>query len=100
MRLIDADALIKTLGLADDCQACQYKTFIFCNRSPDFVVACEAITDAPTIDAVEVVRCRDCKYGAQDDFGGWFCVSFYCTVGNEDGSGFCSDGERREDGKH
>ena len=49
------------------------------------------------VDAVPAVRCRDCKYGEQDDFGEWFCVSFYCTVGNEDGSGFCADGERRED---
>lgn len=48
-------------------------------------------------DMVSVVRCRDCKYGTQDDFGGWFCVGLYCTVGDKDGSGFCADGERRED---
>lgn len=62
MRLIDADALMDALGIADDCQDCQYQSSIFCSRSPDFVNACEAIADAPVIDAVPVVRCRDCKW--------------------------------------
>lgn len=44
-----------------------------------------------------VVRCRDCEYGEQDEVGRWFCRSFGCQVGNEDGSGFCADGERRKE---
>lgn len=43
MRLIDIDAL------PDDCAWC-------CDA------LIEAINDAPTVDAVEVVRCKDCKY--------------------------------------
>lgn len=44
----------------------------------------------------EIIRCRDCVYGEQDDIGRWFCRSLGCQVGDEDGSGFCADGERRE----
>ena len=43
MRLIDIDAL------PDDCAWC-------CDA------LIEAINDAPAIDAVEVVRCKDCKH--------------------------------------
>ena len=50
MRLIDADALVKTCieGLNDD--------EVFDRIPPDYV------DDAPTIDAVPVVRCKDCKH--------------------------------------
>ena len=44
----------------------------------------------------EIIQCRDCVYGEQDDIGRWFCRSLGCQVGDEDGSGFCADGERRE----
>ena len=43
----------------------------------------------------EIIQCRDCVYGEQDDIGRWFCRSLGCQVGDEDGSGFCADGERR-----
>lgn len=55
MRLIDADGLIKKA----------YRSEMW-NRSTQafdlFVVDAEDVEDAPTIDAVEVVRCRDCVY--------------------------------------
>lgn len=50
MRLIDADALAEVLGIAEDCQDCQYKNVMFCKKSSDFVDACEAIYDAPTVE--------------------------------------------------
>ena len=46
MRLIDADALIK--------EACAEGAYGY--------VDAKQIADAPTVDAVEVVRCKDCKY--------------------------------------
>ena len=52
--------------------------------------------EAPTIDAVAVVRCKDCKYGIDWDgrLGGeWH--GFYQTEPNW----FCADGERSEDGE-
>lgn len=45
MRLINADALENEFGISDA-----------------DIIAKEAIRDAPTIDAVPVVRCRDCKH--------------------------------------
>jgi hypothetical protein len=45
----------------------------------------------------EIVRCKDCEYGEQDDVGRWFCRGLGCQIGNEDGSGYCADAERRID---
>lgn len=47
------------------------------------------IRDLPTIDPV--VRCKDCRYGIEDD--GWiYCHNFGET---ERKDFFCADGERR-----
>lgn len=63
MRLIDADELNKTLGIdSDSCSMCSWGYRGRCSRGCDFEDACCAIDDAPTIDAVPVVRCRDCKW--------------------------------------
>lgn len=79
MRLIDADALPEYTGYA-----------ISANE------VATAVEDAPTIDAVEVVRCRDCK---------WY-KTMYCkmdrwtdlvTVYMAKEDDYCSYGERRED---
>jgi hypothetical protein len=48
---------------------------------------------APTVDAVEVVRCRDCKYIEMTEYGGYCCA-------NDEGvayDGYCAYGERSED---
>lgn len=47
----------------------------------------------PTVDAVEVVRCKDCKWRQQDEVNRNFCGlgDFYC--GDTD---FCSRGERKD----
>ena len=78
-RLIDANALIKE---ANSDGAYGY-------------VDAKQIADAPTVDAVEVVRCRECKWWHEDDDVG------YCD--NPDGldnyakpDEFCSYGERKE----
>lgn len=52
------------------------------------VVSIKDVMDAPTIDAVPVVRCKDCYWHNQ--------CRFEQELGLE---GFCSKGERREDGK-
>ena len=46
----------------------------------------EDIDDAPTIDAVEVVRCKDCKFYYAN--GGDTCIT--------EPDWFCADGERKE----
>lgn len=51
------------------------------------------IEDCPTVDAVEVVRCRDCKHSRDEK------QPHYCEVWRRHkivgGNGFCSYGERK-----
>lgn len=91
MRLIDADALPKYTGYA---------------LSADEVA--KAVENAPTVDAVEVVRCKDCYYCVTEKSFGK--VYHYCEAFEQYAEGdligvslqvnpdhFCSWGERRED---
>lgn len=53
MRLIDADALMQSLGITNmDCDKCAWhdKEWSRCKRGGDFEDACCAIEDAPTIE--------------------------------------------------
>ena len=87
-RLIDADALIadiekKTKGMLE-----QYG---FCI---DDTPTKEYLNTFPTIDAVEVVRCKDCRYAPHTDINDYWCDKFervFCS------DWFCADGERRDD---
>ena len=104
MRLIDADAL-KT-------KAIKCETFKLYD-APVFLkaVGTKEIDRTPTIDAVEVVRCKDCKYQRKvwiEDkrykFGGFFCVScdrnddiFVSHTVDGDDNDFCSYGERKNE---
>lgn len=74
MRLIDADALIEE---ANSDGAYGY-------------VDTKQIADAPTIDAVPVVRCRECKHYD----GKWLCK--ISGVPSRKPDDFCSYGERKE----
>ena len=57
---IDAEWLKKTLKITDDCYNCENCEYdFFCSMGGEFVNACEAISDAPSID---IVRCKECKY--------------------------------------
>ena len=82
MRLIDADALIEKY----------HKTTVW-----DSWVE---INCAPTIDAVHVVRCKECKYYkmvyALDREDGMRCIRERYTRDVTDND-FCSYGERRAD---
>ena len=50
------------------------------------------IADAPTVDAVEVVRCRDCKYHEDTHVTGFeHCCLYGLTMRYND---FCSYGKR------
>ena len=45
----------------------------------------------------EIIRCKDCKYGEQDEDKWWYCGDLGCQIGDEDGNGFCAEAERRTD---
>ena len=55
----------------------------------------EWLNFAPTIDAVPVVRCRDCKQGEIDDPD--FPDQYYCRAGCgwNNGGFYCAYGERK-----
>lgn len=87
-RYIDADALMKVI-----------KSVPFPNALT--IGAVETAVDlAPTADAVEVVRCKDCKWYKEgyDIDGEWFsrCNGSVRTYGQTKPDWFCADGERRE----
>lgn len=52
------------------------------------------INDAPTIDAVPVVRCRECIYCSWQEDNLVYCDNFERDMMPDD---FCSVGERKED---
>lgn len=51
---------------------------------------------APTVDAVPVVRCRDCKYSYESIISGRFCTMGPCVDCIVPEDFFCSYGEREE----
>lgn len=53
----------------------------------------ELIESAPTIDAVPVVRCKDCKYYKPDEYECGCDYGLPCVKADD----FCSYGERRTD---
>ena len=103
MRLIDADALRKAF-YKDRVSVCSH-VFSLVNPLDSEDLAFEIynmIDDAPTVDAVPVVRCGECKYFIEP--------SFECRIlidrdayGEADArvypEYFCADGERRGDGE-
>ena len=87
MRLIDGDAL-KT-------KAIKCETFKLYD-APVFLkaVGTKEIDRAPTIDAVPVVRCKDCKwlYDEMDDY----CCRSHRGLARICENSFCSYGERKD----
>lgn len=87
MRLIDADALKEELAK---------KTPHFAQRI-EFTPCFEAIRDAPTVDAVRVVRCGECKHRCGHMDGYTECdKTERIRIWHPD-DWYCADGERREE---
>lgn len=91
MRLIDADALIERH--CKDCASVQKEEPEGC----EYCLVVREAKKAPTVDAVPVVRCRDCYYGKtwenRHGYTGFTCRLFCMDV---DPGGFRSYGERRQ----
>ena len=101
-RLIDADALAQKLKKHHDFYVEAWGGFK--NLPPDTkarvdeISACWAeIYNEPTVDAVEVVRCKDCKHRSFDIKK--FDTIPYCQIREHGGycadNDFCSYGERK-----
>lgn len=97
MRLIDADALIEFIDDCGICAICPQKA-PRCSYDCDFPdVVTEkwnvAIDAQPTIDAVSVVRCKECKHWLNEHI----CThwsGYYGTI-ETIADDFCSYGERK-----
>lgn len=84
MRLIDADALKLEI-------ACVY------GSNPKYL---NWLNHAPTVDAVPVVRCKDCKHYYEKQWvvgGGSYTGCWYQTIANAQPNDFCSRAERKEE---
>lgn len=96
-RLIDANARIEEIRKAH-CTNCENYGGVKC-RACWVDDAIGLIDDAPTVDAVEVVRCKDCKH-LEIDPGLRYDKRMCLMRGGEYGyckdDDFCSYGERRE----
>ena len=79
MRLIDGDLLMKTV----------FNDVVLVDGEVKGVglILAETVDKAPTIDAVEVVRCRDCKHRYSDS---------WCEYVDDDDNFYCARGERKE----
>ena len=90
MELIDRAAL---LALIND------RNINTCNGKLSCLQMKRMVESVPTVDAVPVVRCKDCVYFELDkenaDLDNWyhFCQNLSCGVKKMD---YCSFGERRE----
>ena len=85
MRLIDADAFAEQAELKD------------WGNSKALWLNLSVFNNAPTVDAVEVVRCKDCWYSSvipkeMQNVGEWHC-EFWCAEMH--GNDFCSCGKER-----
>ena len=77
-RLVDADKIVEAIAWLDEYDFVIYRDVMKC------------INKLPTVEVVEVVRCKDCKYWRDDD-----CKNDdhgYCPKSEND---FCPWGERR-----
>lgn len=86
MRLIDADLL-------------RGRIIAFCTGCSTTYLTVEnivmMINQADTVDAVPVVRCRDCKYLYTDEYGFLACAESGAMLSPEEDD-YCSRGQRRE----
>lgn len=97
-RYIDADAFLKSVKQKAYPQSGSVNES---ERKISLFGIMEILTAMPTVDVVEVVRCKDCKwFDSQKDFchnprwgNGWANYPPPTVIEER----FCCDGERRED---
>ena len=84
-RLIDANALISYI---DECSQ-ESRFRVYYGYAKSFIDA------APTVDAVEVVRCRECYHKTHDGSGSPYCLQLKMYL-NKELDFFCKYGKRKE----
>ena len=101
MRLIDADRLNKPIYAEEDNITGSGMSYDeICGYNDGIDIAWNKIDQAPTIDAVPVVRCKYCKWFADNNGGEWYgCYMFHVVrITPEDTpkpDDFCSYGRKK-----
>ena len=92
MRLIDADAMKRVYQEV----LCSHVACIDCSFFMDdkYCRFETMLSEAPTINAIPVVRCKDCKYHEDEEIGMVYCPN--ALGGWVAENWFCADGERKE----
>ena len=88
MNLIDADSLRGII------QAIEWEN---ADIAEGLILADCAILDQPTVDAVPVIRCRDCKYNSNTDGNYVKCNIIPQMFGKTPDDNYCSWAERKEE---
>ena len=73
MRLIDADALIEKFNEKANMAECLVDERT-AERFATFCALADAVEEMPTVDAVPVIRCKDCTFGHYIDHGHMHCL--------------------------
>lgn len=98
-RLIDADELKADLRMADDCKDCKTNVrdceYDRVYTKMDF---CGWLDDAPTVDAVPVVRCKDCKHNPKLEWLG--CPMASLNEKQRPETAWCWKGEQKDGDEH
>ena len=90
-RLIDADALKYK-------QQVTYKKGDSDELFVEWFITATEIDNAPTVDAVQVVRCKDCKCWTEWSNGTGSCSRVALDWLGTDADDFCSMAERKDNG--
>lgn len=90
-RLIDADAPVRKM----DDYVTTHNELRDVERVDGVLIAKSFIDEQPTVDAVQVVRCKDCKFYSRCTDHQGICTNRYMD-GFIFPDWYCADGERRE----
>lgn len=93
-KLIDADRAAAVLEfIGTNYRECGMK-----DAAAYTLAAARLIQKEPAVDAVEVVRCKDCYYWPQNNPGKWYlCPLCHGYENPPDEESFCCEGVRKED---
>lgn len=105
MRLIDGDVLIEKFNEKADMAECLIDERT-AERFATFCALADAVEESPTVDAVPVVRCKDCKHcrelNRKDRIEEAYADGVLWCTNQSDGvwpDDYCSYGERRGGGE-
>ena len=90
-RLVKAEAIARKIKYAH-CSDCHVVRQIQCSAC--WVNDVLELLEGDAVDAVEVVRCKDCKHRYIAESGVIFCTQHLTMSANDDD--FCSYGERKD----